>query len=72
MHITLTDLCLLALSVVFNINSFFVVVIYHYNPSGRAVTLESTQPLTEMSLFLFASCGAAAQRGPWPPHSLGF
>ena len=22
--------------------------------------------------FLFFSCGAAAQRGPWPPHSCGY
>ena len=23
-------------------------------------------------VILFFSCGAAAQRGPWPPHSRGF
>jgi len=44
-----------------------VIKIFHsYNPSDRTVALGLTHPLTEIS-FLF--CGAATQRGSWPPHS---
>ena len=42
------------------------------NLNGRTMALGSTQPPTEMSLFFFVFCGAAAQRRSWSPHSRGF
>ena len=38
--------------------------------SGNAC-YHSVQSLLSSSFF-FSSCGAAAPRGPWPPHSWGF
>ena len=42
--------------------------------STRFLNAEIANPtkLSVLLLWLFFLCGAAAQRGPWPPHSWGF
>ena len=45
--------------------------IFH-NPSSHTMTLGSTQPLTEISLFVFGAKAPPPPSGSWPPHSQGF
>ena len=42
------------------------------NQYHRSLQYESCKPKICLFVCLFFGCGAATQRGSWPPHSLGF
>jgi hypothetical protein len=58
--------------------SFHAVLFHRVSPAISCVHFSSppyvpyATHISSSLTFFFSPCGAAAQRGPWPPHSWGF